>query len=55
MKFFILLGAMLGIFGSLIYQFSFWSVIGVFYMVAMALVVLIAFASRVSNKGLNQA
>ena len=55
MKSFVLLAAMLGGFGSLIYQFSFWSVVGVVYMAAMALVVLIAFARRVSDKGLNQA
>jgi len=54
MKSFVLLAVMLGGFGSLIYQFSFWPVVGVAYMAAMALVVLIAFARRVSNKGLKQ-
>jgi len=52
MKSFVLLAAMLGGFGFLIYQFSFWSVVGIAYMVAMALVVLIAFASRANNKGM---
>ena len=55
MKCFVLLAAMLGGFGFLIYQFSFWSVVGVVYLVAMVLVVLIAFAARVPNKGLKQA
>jgi hypothetical protein len=54
MKSFVLLAALLGGFGSLIYQFSFWPVVGVVYMVAMALVVLIAFASRATNKGLKK-
>jgi hypothetical protein len=55
MKYFVLLAAMFGGFGFLIYQFSFWSVVGVVYLVAIALVVLIALAARVSNKGLRQA
>jgi hypothetical protein len=55
MKSLVILTAMLGGFGSLIYQFSFWSVVGVVYLVAMALVVLIAFASRVPDKGLKYA
>ncbi|MDG5469837.1 hypothetical protein P9J64_16055 [Deltaproteobacteria bacterium IMCC39524] len=54
MKSFVLFAALLGGFGSLIYQFSFWSVVGMAYMVAMALVVLIAFASRANNKGLKK-
>ena len=54
MKSFVLLVAMLGGFGFLIYQFSFWSVVGVVYLVAIALVVLIGFVSRVSSKGFKQ-
>ena len=54
MKSFVLLAAMLGGFGSLVYQFSFWSVVSVVYMTAMALVVFIAFASRATNKGLKK-
>jgi len=55
MKSFVLLAAMLGGFGFLIYQFSFWSVVGVVYLAAIALVVLIGFASRRSDKSLKQA
>ena len=54
MKSFILLAVMLGGFGFLAHQFSFWSVVGVAYLAAMALVVLIAFASRTNNKGLKK-
>ena len=54
MKSFVLFAALLGGFGSLIYQFSFWSVVGMVYIVAMALVVLIAFASRANNKGMKK-
>ena len=54
MKSFVLFAAMLRGFGSLIYQFSFWSVVGMFYMVAMSLVVLIAFASRSTIKGMKK-
>jgi len=49
MKYFVLLAAMFGGFGFLIYQFSFWSVVGVIYLVAMVLVVLITFASWVPS------
>jgi fatty acid desaturase len=52
MKSFVLMAAMLGGLGCLIYQFSFWSVIGVVYLAALALVVLIAFVSRTTNKDL---
>jgi hypothetical protein len=41
---------MLGGFGYLVYQFSFWAALGVIYMVSIALVVLFAFASRSSRK-----
>ena len=54
MKSFVLLAAMLGGFGALIYQFSFWSLVGTVYMVAVALVVLVAFASRATKKGLKK-
>jgi hypothetical protein len=54
MKSFVLFAAMLGGFCSLIYQFSFWSVVGMFYMVAMSMVVLIAFASRSTIKGMKK-
>ena len=54
MKTFVLLAAMFGDFGSLTYQFSFWSLVGTVYMVAMALVVLVAFASRATKKGLKK-
>ena len=54
MKSFILLAVMLGGFGLLAHQFSFWSAVGVVYLAAMALVVLIAFASRTNNKGLKK-
>ena len=52
MKSFVLLAVILGGFGFLAHQFSFWSVVGIAYMVAIALVVLIAFASRANNKGM---
>jgi hypothetical protein len=42
---------MLGGFVLLILQFSFWSVIGVAYLGAIGLLVLIAFTRRVSDKG----
>ena len=54
MKYFVLFAASLGGFGSLIYQFSFWSVVGMVYIVAMSLVVLIAFASRAIIKGMKK-
>lgn len=54
MKSLIFLSAMLGGFGFLVHQFSFWSVVGVVYMAAMALVVLIAFVPRMSSKRLKQ-
>lgn len=54
MKYFVLFAASLGGFGSLIYQFSSWSVVGMVYMVAMSLVVLIAFASRAIIKGMKK-
>ena len=54
MKSFVLLAAMLGGFSSLINQFSFWSLFGTVYLVAMALVVLVAFASRATKKGLKK-
>ena len=54
MKSFVLLAAILGGFGILVHQFSFWPVVGMTYMIAMALVVLIAFASRRNNNGLNK-
>ncbi len=55
MKFLVVLTAILGGFGFVAHQFSFWSVIGVFYMTAMALVVLVAFARRSPDKNLKKA
>lgn len=55
MKSFIVLAAMSVSFGLLVHQFSFWSVLGVSYMAAMALVALLAFTSRSSKKGMKQA
>ncbi len=54
MKLFVLMSVVLGGFGFLVHQFSFWSVVGVVYLAAMALVVLIAFVPRMSSKRLKQ-
>lgn len=54
MKSLAFLFAMLGGFAFLVHQFSFWSVVGVAYLAAMTLVVLLAFIPRRSSKGLKQ-